>query len=175
MSQTGPTLRRYYLPNVKYEGWAEIVTSDQGFFAVVSDFGNYAFRWSAFAGDFRRFLIGLDADYLMSKLGERNEYDGEATCKAAKAELIRARKDGELSMDEARNAWDLIGDSGDLELKEDFSRWLDEMYESSIPLIDLYELAEYTWPGDLRGFCEKVWPRFVAVLKAELYMEKAGQ
>ena len=39
-------LKRYSLPSIKGEGYAEIVldTSD-GYFSTISDFGNYCYHW----------------------------------------------------------------------------------------------------------------------------------
>jgi hypothetical protein len=63
-------LKSYKLPSAGCgEGWAIIVIdTDSGFFATVSAFGNYAYLWTSTGCEFRKFLIGLYADYLCKKL-----------------------------------------------------------------------------------------------------------
>ena len=36
---------RYVIPNVQYDGWAIVHVDSSGFLGIVSDFGNYAYRW----------------------------------------------------------------------------------------------------------------------------------
>jgi hypothetical protein len=46
MASGATMIRRYDLLSIKGEGWAHIVIDTEiGFFAAVSDFGNYAFAW----------------------------------------------------------------------------------------------------------------------------------
>lgn len=62
-------LKYYKLPSIKGEGWAHIsLNTETGFFATVSDWGNYAYIWTAPGGEFRAFLMGLQPDYLYGKL-----------------------------------------------------------------------------------------------------------
>lgn len=54
------TVWRYYVPSHRHQGWGIFLLTSDGMLAVVSDYGNYAFRWSAFGeGDFRHFVMKL--------------------------------------------------------------------------------------------------------------------
>lgn len=62
-------LKSYHLPNVNGEGYAYILLDlEKNMFATVSDWGNYACRWSAPGPDFRRFLARCDGDYVRGYL-----------------------------------------------------------------------------------------------------------
>src|ERR1700729_2369572 len=64
-------LRKYTLHSVDNEGWAVVVIDTKdGYFSTVSDYGNYSFQWNAIGegNEFRKFLIGLQPDYLHGKL-----------------------------------------------------------------------------------------------------------
>src|SRR4051812_17884112 len=75
-------IERYDVTSVKHEGWAVVVVDSKGFLGVFSDYGNYAYHWTHFGDDFKKFLAGLDWDYLYGKLMQLRDarvYDGEAT------------------------------------------------------------------------------------------------
>jgi hypothetical protein len=58
-------LKSYYLTSIADEGYAYILLdTETNMFATVSDWGNYACRWSAPSSEFRNFLTGLDGDYV---------------------------------------------------------------------------------------------------------------
>jgi hypothetical protein len=171
MMKKAPLTRFYQLPNQKGEGWARIWITDDGCFTCLSDYGDYGYWWSSPGCEFREFLCRIDDSYLMGKLGRDDQYDGEATWDAIKSEIITLRRDGSLSPEEAREEWDLLVEHhSDLrDFTEDFARWHDKT-----SLNDAYELRRTCFPGQLRGFVEHVWPRFVALLRAELANESAG-
>ena len=81
-------LKSYYIPNDRSaEGYAYIVIdTDAGFFSTVSDWGNYAYRWSHPGCEFRKFLVGLEPDYLLRKLmsgrPDMQEYDDKRTMRS---------------------------------------------------------------------------------------------
>jgi hypothetical protein len=150
----------------RHEGWAVVVIDSKGFLGVVSDYGNYAFHWSSFGDDFRKFLREIDDDYLYGKLMQGRDakvYDGEATLRGILKRIIELRREGRLTPDRARDEWTLAKDS---EINHDrfsdgFSIWYRETQ-----LENANELYETMQDPQCRMFCQKVWPRFVELLKA---------
>jgi hypothetical protein len=114
--QKPPEVRRYYFSTPGSFEWAEVVITSGGFFASVSDYGNYAFAWRDFGDrDFRSFLLGAekDTDYFTKKLqhggdGPGDVLDVEETEKAIKEALKRLRRYRSLSREQAREEWDLL-------------------------------------------------------------------
>lgn len=78
---------RYDFPSVNGEGWGTIILGSDGYFSVVSDYGNFAYRWSHHAhDDFRRFWL-VDRwnwpDYTVSKLTSTMWHQTKTTRAAA--------------------------------------------------------------------------------------------
>lgn len=46
----------------------QVVLTNDGMFASVTDYGNLSYAWRAYKGDFREFIIGLNVDYFATKL-----------------------------------------------------------------------------------------------------------
>lgn len=170
-----PDLRRYYLPSDQMEGYAWIVLDlSVGYFSTVSDYGSYAFRWSHPGGEFRRFLMLLQPDYLFSKLTsgwshqERTLLDGRATKKAVFErirELARLGKTDRYVHERDVYRETLRERNYDL---DDMRAW----YERT-RFDDAHEIIEYRPSPQVMAFCEKTWPRLVKVLEAELAAEAA--
>lgn len=170
---TAVTLRRYVLPSVQGQGWAIVVLGSDGYFSAVSDYGNYAYIWSAHGcADFREFAADLEKDphYAVGKLWPHpHEYDGEATFKNAKR-MIKKRAREDVSFDSESERWTLV-DHDELNTEFNFHDWLNE---TDLPSHDAYECrAERPNPQAL-AFCEKILPRLAEVLRAEMAKEKEG-
>lgn len=162
-----PMLWRYSLKNVNHEGWAVFLLDSWGMLAVCSDFGNYAFHWPRGGwgdDDFRRFLAGIDSYYLVRKLnsGHPSVLYGDETRKNIKRQILQWRKDGELPASEARDEYDMAC-SNDFDSDADAREWV---VGSALP--DAHELIQRGPPRDLVAFSERVWPRFVKLLKEDL-------
>lgn len=164
-------LRRYYLPNDpddSHQGWAIIVIGSDGFFSAVSDYGNYAFRWShPGTKDFRQFLLRAEQswDYFCGKLGTQ-EYNGQATCDSVKRRILAERKEGRLTKEEARKEWDLLSSNEWLESDVNYNDWARET-----ELSDAWEHHAETYPIHLEMFVKKTMTRLARVLEAELSKE----
>lgn len=182
------TVWRYSLPPEadRISGWAIVLMDASGMFAAVSDYGNYAYKWSSFGhDDFRRFVIGLEADYTRRKLSPGQSYDAELTLRAVKGEIMRLRLRGgregvpdpesmdgrtlgrPLNRDEAREEWERLKNHSDLWTREDYAVWAQDTR------LDYFELSR-TKP-DVRAvsFCERILPRLQAILRDELAKEAA--
>ena len=158
-----PTLYRYALPNVNWEGWAVVLLTSNGMLAVASDFGNYVHHWPPEPGDFRAFLLQCDDGYLTRKLsGGHRVVDGQRTAQGIREQILHYRREGFYTREFARKEWDLCN-SADFGSEWDLHDWYRET-----DLEDAYDLVSHDAPPQLVGFMEHVWPRFRAALQAEL-------
>lgn len=160
-------LRRYNLPSERGEGWAIIVLGSDGFFAAVSDFGNYAFRWGCpGVADFRKFMLDPEPSYMLSKLSRRDVWDGEATARGVRQHIIKMRREGDMDAARAREEFDLVKQHEGLDSREAFALWYQET-----DIADAHEFAVVSYPGDAHAFVTKTLVRLAAVLRAELEAE----
>jgi hypothetical protein len=174
MAMSEVKLYYYYLPNQKHEGWAEIVVGSNGFFAAVSDYGNYAFAWRHHGcDDFRKFLLRAPSEwsYFASKLGDyelTHQYDGEATRASIKTEILTLRRGRDMTRDEARIEWDHAVESS-LHSRDDFRSW----YEQQKLGPESYELARSRCDPGLEAFCKVTMGRLAELIRLELEEESA--
>ena len=168
----GSTLKRYDLPSINgLEGWATIVLGADGFFAAVTDYGNYAYRWCATGEvDFRNFILRIGGDYLLGKVSSEDVYDDEATERLIKKHILEHRKEGWYSKERARKEWDHlvacgVADNGEI----GFHQW----YEGT-EIGDAYEMRVDVYPRDASAFAEKTLPRLKDAIRAELAAEKVA-
>jgi hypothetical protein len=167
MSDNQAKVWRYVLHNVGALrcGWAIILLDDTGTFTAVSDYGNYAFRWTSFGPNFRQFLSQINDGYLMSKItfGWEHKIDLAATSRGIKDYILEQRRSRDLSKEAARDEWDLV----ELNLEDDnqcgFQDWC-----ASTEIGDSWEFAVDAVDRDAEAFVEHVWPRFVELLEADL-------
>lgn len=160
---------RYALPPIRHEGWAIVHVDSHGFFGVVSDFGNYAFHWSAFGDDFRQFLTEISADYLCGKLGGApNHLDVRATTQRFREDILHDRRDGRLDRQRARELWTTT---------EEFRHELisfEELVEAfSAESPDCWEWGYYDFAPALRGFAQHIWPRLMTAIRTDLDADTA--
>lgn len=160
-------LRRYHLPSEKFEGWATIVIGDDGYFSAISDFGNYAFRWTHYGDqDFRQFLLRMHEswDYFCSKLGSQ-EFDGPATKRAIEVYILEQRREQEYTKEEAADLWEDLH-SGDFESETDFIDWSRET-----TIEEPWQFHTQSYPTHLQIFTKITMKRLNALLEKELKKE----
>ena len=160
-----PTLWRFKIPNIEHEGWADVVMRSDGYFSVVSDYGNYAFCWTGFGRergvDFRQFFIGLNADYVRCKLDPSQEFDRDKTARSIKEHLLERRREQSITKEFAQEEWDL---AHDLQVgNTTFEVWMGDTN-----LDDAYEFYTESPQGNIMGFVTKVLPRIQDAVKADL-------
>lgn len=161
------TTWRYVLPTAKHDGWAIFALSSDGFFACVSDRGNYAYYWPNHGcSDFREFFLKASAEwsYFAKKLHPRKEYDEDLTIQSVKEQILWCRRDESFTRDKARTEWELLGELA----AEGFDAWLGQT-----TLLDAYEYYCESYPSDVQHFCKVTMGRLADVLRAELAAEKA--
>jgi hypothetical protein len=166
------TLWRYKKVSTKEDpGWAIIVVGSDGYFSACSDYGNYAFIWgSPGVADFREFLVGAQKDphYFVGKLSHGQKYDGDATVRMYKEEILRMRGELAMSKEDAREEWDRL-DNSDLDNVIGFKEWMDE---TKLEFAWEWGYQESHSP-QVHAFVERIMGDWLApILKAEL--EKAA-
>ena len=165
----------YYIPSKKAEGWGKFIIDSTGYFSCVTDYGNYAFQWTAHGdGDFRDFLCSLDTDYLMGKLrANRKDFNLDATIKNMRRSIIESRRktarkevmDPEIwgvGKEYAREVWDEVEAASS---EYECTKAIDVHYRA---FPDACEVMVYITPYDLQAFSKRLWPRFVEALKIDL-------
>lgn len=148
---------RYSVPPTKFGEWGIFLLDSTGFFAVVSDYGNFAHLWTHHGcADFREFLLDLEPDYLCSKLGTKNVLDEKMSLQLIRETLEQSEEPLEVE-------WELLEDLQSRGLENGFQEWSENTL-----LQPSYEYLCYTYSLDLRHFAEKVYPRFVELLRKDL-------
>lgn len=169
MDKTSPTLWRYVVPASQEHcdyGGIFVLASD-GYFSCITDWGNYAFRWTGFGSrDFRDFLIGLGTDYLLSKIADET-YDGTKSYHSIKDAILQLRRTRSWSAKQAREEMDLLQSWTCVENEFEFGCWY---METTLP--DASEYRRTSYHGQTRGFADRLWPRFVALLKVDIEESK---
>lgn len=164
------TTWRYHLPNDQsLEGWAICFLDSTGCFSVLSDWGNYGYRWSANGwgpGDFRAFFVRCDDSYVIRKIARSDEYKPAETLLRVKRRILEGRRSGGWTRERAREEWDILDGYEDLHRPEDFARWYDHTK------IDCaYDLAVYDFSGQAQAFMKRVMPRLRERIRADLAAE----
>jgi hypothetical protein len=153
------------------EGWAEILIREDGFFAAVSDFGNYAFWWrSTGTKDVREFFLRSerDWDYFARKLGPEEHVDARASFESLFEEVLKERSKKELTKEDARDRYAHLkyyaSDDdweGFLRDAETFQYWAEPWYYTVSSL-----------DSDVINFAKRTMPRLAALITAEIEKEK---
>lgn len=146
-------------------GWAVATIREWprgGQLDVQSDFGNYAYSWSA-VGDrtLREFLCGLSFDYFMNKAaGGYREFDEEKTIRTIKADIFQAVKEGRIDRETAhewRDELEMCGETGSEHLFAErlmTHEWVSSLYDS-YPTIETRDSpqARAFWDGPWAALC----------------------
>jgi len=165
------TFHRYTLPALTgVEGWGIFLIDSTGMFAAVTDYGNYAYKWSNYGnGDFRKFVIDIarSPDYVVEKLCQdyKKEYRGAETFKSIKEYIIESRRYGSLTKNHAREEWNILCDPDYEELSyiETFHDWYQKTtieYASEFPI--------YDYPRSAYAMAQKLLPRLAVIIQQEL-------
>jgi len=153
---------------VNGEGWLEAVLGSNGYFSVVSDYENYAFRWTHFGKrDFREFLLGLDSDYVRSKLDPRRVLDADSTIAALRARVCEMRRKKQVDSYDAREAFDRAnGINNYVDLSDWCNEWRDKIY-----LGDEWDNFHEKPEPAIMAFVTHALPRLKQLIRYELWTE----
>ncbi len=159
---------RYEGPNEDkcYGGWFIAFIDSAGCLAVLSDYGDYSYRWHSPGASMRHFLLCCNTGYVADKFGYnvKAEIDGDATRKGIREYILETRRQGTLTKEEARLEWE--NSRNDFDSDVDFSDW---MQGSNFD--DSYEFYRSRKP-QLEAFMRQVWPRLVECIREDLESEK---
>lgn len=153
--------------------WSVMFLTDSGIMAIVGDTGDYGYS-SFCCDDIRRFVLSLDPKddyYLPTKLakGRKTEFNGRQTLKEARHVILEHRKMGDISKEEAREAWDNLPE--DYDTKEEWLEYLSNHEEVYGP--EYWEYLSMDWDPMLKSFCRNSLPGLQALIRKELE-EEAG-
>ncbi len=166
---------RYRLPSLKGEGWAEVVLTEDGFFAAVSDYGNYAYHWTSMGvGDLRLFLLDCDGDYIRRKLDPSMVFNAERTvknCRNVVGAAYRHAGNPRGTMDKEA-VQDALESLKDVDSEYDFVHWLDDYARF---FDDYYDLESRRPPDEIMYFVKLVLPRLQEAIRSELSEEEKKQ
>lgn len=165
---------KYYIPPLEgIGGWGIFLLDSTGYFSCVTDYGNYAFKWSHHGvSDFREFFTNDSFEYYVDKLyliGAQGklEFHPDKTIAHIKQSIAEARYYEHMDKKTARIEWDLL-DEIDWSMGE-ISQW---EWLNKTDLVDASELFIYDYPPRVKGLRDKLFPRFTKALKEELETER---
>lgn len=143
---------RFSGPSISGEGWWVAFIDEAGCLAVLSDFGDYSFRWNLRGigePNLVRFLVKCDSPYVLNKLARRDWFDADFAEKQVR-DALRERDGEDAAQPSISNEFDL--------------------HEAVVE----HALYQQAADGDLtrmdfdpqaKAFIERVWPRIVKELK----------
>jgi len=146
-----------------------VIIENRGYLALNTSHGDWSYTWSSPGCPFKEFLTQIDDCYLTKKLGrQQDRFNGEESFKRIKKDVLRLRRDLEITCEVARNVWDSLG-SMDCSSEVNYWRSLDEMpiiFQQIYDYCDVPCVKEFD--PSLKLFVKDMWPAFVKVLKNEL-------
>lgn len=160
---------RYSEPNRPgtYEGWFIAFMDDAGAVAILSDYGDYTYRWNARGVDkgIREFLLECEPAYVLSKLARR-EFSLEKSVASVRDAFEQSLNEGSVDggeYEDAARALRLVGNEFEFcdFIREDWGQ------------IDLSECWSQDYSGQARAFMEQVWPRLMALVRLDAKREAA--
>lgn len=144
---------------------------------IHSSFGSWGNSWSACSNSFRRFLIGVDFDYIFGKFmgHDLRQFDGDASMKNLKQKMCKARRDRDIEQEESREVWDEI-DAEAESLKRSLDSWVQTLMGiARLRSQAMRELLDEPWymsadKPDQSAVCfwRDLWPEFVGALREEM-------
>lgn len=158
-------------PDSKWSTYGHFMLAENGMFAYVGDFGNYAYKWPV-AGfhqsDFRKEVLRKEGEYVLRKIfSERQkEYSPEQTLKRVKEHILTCRRDGSYSKEFAREEWDSLQLYENLDSSHNFSLWW-----NVTQIEDPGELFVRDYPESAKEMIEKHFPLLKAAIAKELEAE----
>jgi hypothetical protein len=157
--------------------WADITIDPNakgGRIQIASDFGEWQYYWGAAGSSFKKFLTGLNIDYVAGKFGVGKAFDFHGTIKSWKSDIIRNRRDMTLSAEKART---LFNEVKEVEMEADdssstpFQIYVRDNADEWLKFCDYCPDTVYRISPRFQKFWDTAWAAFVAELKKELEQE----
>lgn len=145
-------------------GWASITIREDGFFAAVSDFGNYSYWWSHTGCDDVRefFLKALDWAYFAGKFKPERRVHPERSFQSMRQYIVTERRQGGLSKEQAREAISTI------EIFEGDDDWEGYVREPDAYDLSPWEHAVSEYDSDVMSFTKLVMPQLAELIREDL-------
>jgi len=156
--------------------WAVFFVDEETYcLSVLSDYGDYAYRWGQPGESFKKFLTTCDRSYVIGKLGQGDGkwFDADKTIENLERhveELLKSKALTSRQKDDIEDHLQEIKDWG-ARTNEGFSVILmqgaiaehtPDFYESAR---DIFVTGHHP---QLVSFMDKIWPEFIAALKKEV-------
>lgn len=156
-------------------GWAVIMIDEKGgVFSAQSDYGDYNYCWPKHGREsFKHFIIEIsrDGSYFLRKVSKRDHVNFDESLKRWEKEILKYRKDANITREQAREAWDFIHDLDDYCGNAEMIQM--HLYDSSLLLGIFGEPWEFfdtvmEYPPEARMFAKEVMPMLAEILKKEI-------
>lgn len=122
---------------------------------IQSSFGGFSYAWSQPGSGFKEFLAQLNLGYVLSKMvGRDEEFDGEATVKGIRADIVSMRRAREITAEVARYEWP----SSEFEHVGEFHDWCQDTKVFSDGSHEYYRSAPGQRAREFAALYEKFWP-----------------
>ena len=143
------------------DSWSIIFLDSEWVMSVVSDHGNWAYRWPK-QDNFKAFLCQCDGNYVARKLGGSTcwVFDPDRTSQEARKWICSERRRRDMDKEAAREEYDRALNIGD------GYTWTHFLDETEIP--DAWEFGCRSLEPGLKHWTEVSFPRLQELLRKEL-------
>lgn len=159
---------RYAGASVDRQGWFVAFVDEVGCVAVLSDFGDYAYRWGGVPREvgIRRFLTQCERSYVLDKFTYgKKEFDEERTRASALEAILEERYAHRCAAEEAREVFDEVTSAvGEHEMTNAIGA-------AHFGLLNLAECWCTGPTAQHRAFVDQIWPRLMKEIEADLERE----
>ena len=177
LNYTKSTCEKYTLRFNKGMDWAVFTIDDTGIFQCHSSFGDYAYHWTAFGKNFKKFLCGIDKYYLLRKVSNPNYFDCDKYIESMKKLIIRQRKHYDIPKKQARELWSYF--TTELEYETSYDLVCYQIMSNSLindlcyhDTVNSEYMPEKDYSHSAIVFAEEIFPEFIKILKAEVEVVK---
>jgi hypothetical protein len=136
---------------------------------INSTFGTFGYTFGSIGGAPAEFLAKVDYAYLMNKLmGKQSTvFDADKASREARKEIAEHRRSGDISKGEARDLFDEVATAeSDCNGSED--RFFHMLAENDrMRDWEIWCIPSHSENPQALGFWEKLWPAFIAELRAD--------
>jgi len=173
------TVEKYTIRDERGQWQAHIMVDDQsGDISIQSDYGNYAYWWTArgIGVTLKQFLLSTNDSYVMQKFGyggKNEHFFDDKTIDNIRAEIAEKYKQGSIDKVEALTCTLELDDIEGNDHKTSTELYSTLVDQAPTLMEKIYDNNPYDIPWvsgthpSLVAFMERVWPVFIAELKKE--------
>lgn len=150
------------------DSWSIVFVDDDGCLSIVSDYGNWGYRWNMMgeSKSIRRMLLDFNSEYVRNKLSydHAKVFSADKTVASVKREILYYRRQKELPKRETRLDWNALQRvSNEL----DFYDFLNSVRGRWERYVDCCTYVPHNASG-LDHWCQVSFPRLQARIREEL-------